>query len=679
MLYFLKQHFLLSIILLLTVHANGQFTQSKTCIGGTGNELIYPKYFGGKSTDYNFKLNDGGSMYFLFSNSADGDFAPNKGYNDLVALKINSNGELAFAKNFGNGYYEDEFVVKQSKDGSRFFILLESHSNDSVNANGYIGDVNIQYSLMCIDNNGTILWNKILYNEVNHIDNYAFSNYPNWVNFFIDQSDNCIVQYNKLAITTNGRNYYNDSIIYTKIDRNGNTVWNKQITPFEIYNNSDSSFLIDTFYVGTTTFRNDFTETDNKYILSSFLSKYDPYPSYQSRNLLYTLDKSNAFVASVLIDSAYSYKATGIRNEFITYGNFNKYVEDSDNIYSNFHYRKYDEQLNKIYENELRYNIPFEYVHGFPASFSKTTSCNPVPYFNKDSSKIWFSTDVNTVSEYVYYYPIGYEVDSKTYAYILNPANGVITKTVDINKRKFNTLIKKIKDVFYYYSYDTINFPFPTTDSATFTAYNFDGTELRTTNDSVGIDNYFLNSICNIENSLVLYYNNNSRIGFKVLDTLFNVVMQGLVDTASYPPNYFYNAATKFNIHIIDTNRYCVLQSIWQDTISGCYPNTDNIVFSAFSKNDVISSVKHHTTSDFLSIYPNPNNGNFTIDFSSKGNYPITISLFDVTGKIVYQQTVLHNDKSLISINEVVLASGMYNIQISSANDVWNKKVLITK
>ena len=115
MLYFLKQHFLLSIILLLTVHANGQFTQSKTCIGGTGNELIYPKYFGGKSTDYNFKLNDGGSMYFLFSNSADGDFAPNKGYNDLVALKINSNGELAFAKNFGNAYYEDDFVIKQSQ------------------------------------------------------------------------------------------------------------------------------------------------------------------------------------------------------------------------------------------------------------------------------------------------------------------------------------------------------------------------------------------------------------------------------------------------------------------------------------------------------------------------------------------------------------------------------------
>jgi hypothetical protein len=675
--YFLKQHYLLYLTLLLTVHANGQYIQSESCIGGTGNELIYPKYIGINGADFNFKLNDNGSIYFLFSNSADGDFAPNKGYNDLVAFKINSNGELAFAKNFGNAYYEDDFIVKQSKDASRFFILLESHSNDSVNVNGYIGDVTIQYSLMCIDNNGSILWNKILYNAVNHIDNYSFSNYPNWVNLFIDHSDNCIVQYNKLAISSNGRSYYNDSIIYAKIDRNGNTVWNKQITPFQIYNNSDSSFQIDTFYVGTTTFRNDFTETNNKYILSANYSRYNP---FQSRNIVYTLDKSDASIASILIDSAFGFQSIGIRNEFITYGNFNKFLEDSDNIYSNFHFRKYDEQLNKIYENELRYNIPFEYVHGWPSSYSKTTSCNPVPYFNNDSTKIWFSTDINTVSIYVYYYPIGYEVETKTYAYILNPENGVITQTVDLNKRKFNSLQKKVKDVFYYYSYDTINYPIPTADSATITAYNFDISELRAYNVNTDVPEfYLLNSICNIENSMVLVNYNNSRFGFKVLDTLFNVVMQGLVDTASYTPDYFYNASTKYNINILDTNRYCVLQSITLDTISGCYPNTDNIVFSTFSKNNVISSVKNNTTSDFLFIVPNPNKGNFTVDFSSKGNYPITVSLFDITGKIVYQITLQHNNQTLLQISDATLATGMYNIQISSSKDFWNKKVLITK
>ena len=65
--------------------------------------------------------------------------------------------------------------------------------------------------------------------------------------------------------------------------------------------------------------------------------------------------------------------------------------------------------------------------------------------------------------------------------------------------------------------------------------------------------------------------------------------------------------------------------------------------------------------------------------FFSKGNYPITISLFDVTGKMVYQQNIQHNNQSLIQISDAVLAAGLYNIQISSANDIWNKKVMITK
>lgn len=163
------------------------------------------------------------------------------------------------------------------------------------------------------------------------------------------------------------------------------------------------------------------------------------------------------------------------------------------------------------------------------------------------------------------------------------------------------------------------------------------------------------------------------------MDTLLNTVMQGLVDTASSSTGYFYNLTSKYNIHILDTNHYCVLQSIWQDTISGCYPNTDNIIFNSYTKNDIISSVKNKTTSDFLSIYPNPNNGNFSVNFSSNGNYPITISLFDVTGKIVYQQSLQHNEKSLIPISDAVLANGLYNIQISGANEVWNRKVLITK
>ena len=96
-------------------------------------------------------------------------------------------------------------------------------------------------------------------------------------------------------------------------------------------------------------------------------------------------------------------------------------------------------------------------------------------------------------------------------------------------------------------------------------------------------------------------------------------------------------------------------------------------------KHGTVSSIKTNIKNNLLNIYPNPNNGNFTIDFTSKGNYPITISLFDVTGKIIYQQNMQHNNKSLIQIADDVIAAGIYNLQISSTNDVWNKKVMITR
>jgi hypothetical protein len=93
----------------------------------------------------------------------------------------------------------------------------------------------------------------------------------------------------------------------------------------------------------------------------------------------------------------------------------------------------------------------------------------------------------------------------------------------------------------------------------------------------------------------------------------------------------------------------------------------------------VTATYNKNNTVGELNLFQNPNNRDFTIDFISKGNYPITISLFDVTRKMVYQQNVQHNNQSLIQMSDAVLTAGLYNIQISSTNDVWNKKVMITK
>ncbi len=672
--------FFLFCFLIFSSSLYGQFTNSRTCIGGTGDEVVYPRYLGEKSSLYNFKSNDGGSIYFFYSNSSDGDFTSNKGYNDLYALKINTDGHIAFIINLGNSFYEDDFIVKQSSDSNRYYIMLESHSNDSVQTNGYIGDVEIQYSLFCINNSGTILWNKTIYDAVNHIDNYSFSNYPNWFNLFTDRSGNCIVLFNKIGISTDGRSYYNDSITYTKIDKNGHTVWENTLSPYVLYNNTDPTFQMDTFYIGSTTFQNNFTETDNKYILSTSLSRFYP---FQSRNLIYTLDKTSATISSVLVDSSYSFNFVGIRDQFITYGNYVKYVNDSSNRYSFFHIRKYNEQLQELYEREKIYNIPFQYFYGGSFSSGISTYCNADPFFNGDSTQIWFNTTVNT-SKLDYYFGMIYNIEIlslKTYGNTINTSNGEFVRIVDLNKKNFNFLMDKIGNVFYYYSIDTMN-----TGSlnvpALITAYSFDGTELRNKDNIVGIFSNMntttaVNNFCNISNSIV-YYHTDSTIRFTVLDTLLNPVMHGILDTTTYTPDFYNYGSFTYNLHILDSNHYCILQSIRKDTISGCYPNTDNIIFSTFTQ-PLVSSIKQKKSYGFLNIFPNPNDGNFTIGFASTGNFPITITLMDVTGKVVYRQTLQHRNESFIQISDAVLPSGMYNVQISSSWDTWNKKIMITK
>lgn len=676
---FLRNYAAFLLFLLNFSTAYSQYVNSRTCIGGTGDEIIYPKYSGDNSSLYNFKSNDGGSIYFFYSNSTDGDFSSNKGYNDLYALKINSRGQIEFIKNLGNPFFEDDFIVKQSSDSSQYFILRESHSNDSLNVNGYIGDITIQYSLININSSGDILWNKTVYNAVNHIDNYSFSNYPNWFHLFIDRSDNCIVQYNKIGVNMTARSYYNDSIIYAKIDKNGNTVWEKNVSPFSIYNNSDPSFQIDTFYIGTTTFQNNFTETTNKYILSAYLSRF--YPS-QSRGLIYTLDKNTAAIESVLIDSTYGFNYVGIRDQFITYGNYTKYVADSSNTYSFFHIRKYDEQLHEQYEKEKMYNIPFEYFWGGSFSYSILTNCAAVPYFNTDSTQIWFSTTANT-SRFDFYFGMMFNdqiISLKTYANIINPSNGEFIRIVDLNKKRYNYLLDKINNSFYYYSTDTLSV-ISTSTPAQITAYNFDGTELRSKDSIRGIyssmdGNNLLNSFCNIKNSIVLY-DIDSTLQFVVLDTLLNSLMQAEIDTILFTPDYYNFGILSYNLHILDTNNYCVLQSIRKDTISGCYPNTDNIIFSTFSKQQLISSVVQKSSAAFINIFPNPNNGSFTLDFVASGSYPVSLSLFDITGKVAYQKTILHNNHSSIYLSENALSSGSYLLEIKGNDNVWIKKVVI--
>jgi hypothetical protein len=78
-------------------------------------------------------------------------------------------------------------------------------------------------------------------------------------------------------------------------------------------------------------------------------------------------------------------------------------------------------------------------------------------------------------------------------------------------------------------------------------------------------------------------------------------------------------------------------------------------------------------------LYPNPNNGSFTLAYDLKKYNAADVLVYDVTGKVVYK-TNLDNLENLKQINTSNLQSGIYFIQlIHDKNLLWTDKLVIQK
>jgi hypothetical protein len=73
-------------------------------------------------------------------------------------------------------------------------------------------------------------------------------------------------------------------------------------------------------------------------------------------------------------------------------------------------------------------------------------------------------------------------------------------------------------------------------------------------------------------------------------------------------------------------------------------------------------------------IYPNPNNGIFTIELNNHLNEEIDITFISSIGQIVNQQKFNGN---IINFNALYLSSGIYSLIIKSKNQYLIKKVII--
>jgi hypothetical protein len=181
---------------------------------------------------------------------------------------------------------------------------------------------------------------------------------------------------------------------------------------------------------------------------------------------------------------------------------------------------------------------------------------------------------------------------------------------------------------------------------------------------------------------------------FRITGTLFNGISEGAAYgddwqmATNYPVIRLTNGTKVYYARTYNWNRTGVVQTgsatdTTMFSISSTLPyGTYSLVVTAngISSNPVsfinsacVMGIKTNERLTDISVYPNPNDGNFVIETNS--TIKQTAQVYDVNGKLVLTQTI--NGKT--SIDASSLNEGVYNISITSNEGVINKRLVIVK
>lgn len=149
--------------------------------------------------------------------------------------------------------------------------------------------------------------------------------------------------------------------------------------------------------------------------------------------------------------------------------------------------------------------------------------------------------------------------------------------------------------------------------------------------------------------------------------------------TTGLYPSHTYSAAGTYSTCVTVsvscgtiTATYCYVAAIWKGT-----DNNDMIQVNV--KSTTPTGIKSNTKADgWISIYPNPSNGEFTLDLNTgtdqKQN---TVSVYNMMGELVFEKQVTANSKQTIDVSQ--LANGTYFVKVNSGNSSFHKKISIQK
>ncbi|MBI3134496.1 MAG: T9SS type A sorting domain-containing protein [Bacteroidetes bacterium] len=90
----------------------------------------------------------------------------------------------------------------------------------------------------------------------------------------------------------------------------------------------------------------------------------------------------------------------------------------------------------------------------------------------------------------------------------------------------------------------------------------------------------------------------------------------------------------------------------------------------------ITTGIENDLEENKLLVYPNPNNGNFTINSPFDLGTGFTIELWNNLGQLIHQEEVASSNET-ITVNDNKVVAGIYYLKIYNAKQVFNSKITI--
>ncbi len=122
------------------------------------------------------------------------------------------------------------------------------------------------------------------------------------------------------------------------------------------------------------------------------------------------------------------------------------------------------------------------------------------------------------------------------------------------------------------------------------------------------------------------------------------------------------------------TNQLAVAD-FYPAAVTGALYYMDNVYFIATDNLTGVNVAELNNVE--FGVYPNPNNGSFSLIAQQTGNY--TVQIIDVVGRVVYSETLALNKGMKSDINSDVTATGLYTVKLinQQSNEIQTQQIIV--